>query len=283
MVGIIFAALSALSKGFEKVLHRFILIREDSLSYAFVWHILTAIFFLPLFIIEFNLPKQSFAWLLIIISSALWSIIAYVGFKAYSYLEVSIKTPIGKSRMLFVLLLSVIFLKETLTLKKILGTFLIFTGIVILTYKRGKRFGSLKEKGVQLTFLSAFLTSVVWLVDKYATNFFNPGMYSFLVYFVPSTMLFPFVLRKKQELKSLLKFRSSAIIFTVILGAAHYYLILRAFKLTEASIVVPIVELSTLIAVFSGIKFLKESKEVSKKIIAAIIVILGAVLLAGVA
>ena len=43
MLGIFFAILSAIFKGFEKVLHRYILVKEDSLSYAFIWHITSSI------------------------------------------------------------------------------------------------------------------------------------------------------------------------------------------------------------------------------------------------
>ncbi|MBU2637605.1 MAG: EamA family transporter [Nanoarchaeota archaeon] len=282
MLGLLFAVLSAFSKGFEKILHRYVLVKEDSLSYAFIWHLLASLFFLPFFIIEFNIPKESFAWGLVLISAVLWAIVAYTGFRAYSHLQVSLKEPIGKSKMLFVLLLSVIFLKEAITTEKVLGTILIFAGIVTLTYKKGKRFGDFGNRGVQLTLLSAFLMSVVLLVDKYATNFFNPGMYSFMVYFLPSVVLFPFVVKRKTEIRSIVRNKLGATIATVFLGAAYYYLLLRAFKLAEASAVVPIVELGTLIAVFGGIKFLKEREQIPKKIIAAVIVVIGAVLLSGV-
>ena len=282
MLGIFFAILSAIFKGFEKVLHRYILVKEDSLSYAFIWHITSSIFLLPIFLIEFKFPEQYFAWFLIIISSVLWATVAYTGFKAYSLLDVSIKTPIGKSKILFVLLLSIIFLKETLTLEKVLGTTLIFCGIIFLTYKKGKQFGNLRDQGVQLTLLSSFLMSIVLLIDKYATNFFNPGMYSFLVFFLPAIIIFPFIIKRKTELKSILTNRFKATVLTVLLGTTSYYLLLRAFKFEEASVVIPIIEMSTLIAVFGGIKYLKEETEIAKKIIAAIIVILGAILLSGV-
>ncbi len=282
MIGIILAVLAAISKGFEKVINRLILIKEDSLSYAFIWQLLSSIFFLPLFIKDFKIPEQGSAWILVIISSVLWSLVAYTGFKAHSKLEVSIKPIISKSKLLFVLLLSIIFLKETLTIEKIIGTTLIFTGIVILTYKKGRKFHSLREKGVQLTILSAFLTASVLIIDKYSTNYFNAGTYSFLVYFIPAIILTPFIINKKQELKSILKNNYKTTITAVLLGAANYYLMLKAFKLEDASIVVPIIELSTLIAVFGGIKYLKEKKEISKKIIAATIVIIGAIIISGI-
>lgn len=282
MLGILFALLSAFSKGFEKILHRYILVKEDTISYAFIWHILSSLFFLPLFFIEFQLPIIHYSWILVIISSILWALVAFTGFKAYAHLEVSTKSPIGRSKLFFVLLFSVIFLKESLTIEKLIGTILIFVGIIIITYKRKIGFSKLKERGVLLTLLSAFLMSIVLLIDKYATSYFNPGMYSFLVYFLPAIVLFPFVINKKNEMKSIIKNRFSATIGAVLLGAAYYYLLLRAFRLTEASIAVPIVELGTLVAVFGGIIFLKEREDISKKLIAAVIVILGVILVSGI-
>lgn len=282
MIGIIFALFAAVFKGTEKVLHRYILIDEDSLGYAFIWHVFTALVFLPFFIIEFELPELNMAWLLVLVSSILWASVAFTGFQAYKHLEVSKKTPIGKIKSVFVLLFSVIFLKEVLTTEKIIGTLLIIVGILVLNYKKGKYFINLKDKGVLLTLLSSFLMSIVLIVDKFATNYFKPGMYSFLVYFIPALVLMPFALRKKKEIKSILKNTLAATISTILLGSAYYYLMLRAFKLTDASIVVPIIESSILIAVFSGIKYLKETKDILQKIISSIIVILGAIILSGI-
>ena len=282
MLGILFAVLSAVSKGFEKVTHRYILVNEDSLSYAFVWHILSSLFFLPIFIVEFKLPKQNFVWILVVISSILWAIVAYTGFKAYSYLEVSIKTPVGKSKILFVFLFSIIFLKEKMSIEKIIGTIFVFIGVVLLSYKKGKKLGNFKNKGVLLTLLSSFTMSIALIVDKYATKFFNPGMYSFLVYFLPAIILLPFVIRRKYEIKSIFKHRVGATIMTVLLGSVYYYSMLKAFKLEEASVVVPIIELNTIIAVLGGIKFLKERNEIIKKIIASVIVFIGVLLVSSV-
>ena len=93
MLGIIFAILSSCSKGLEKIAHRYVLVNEDSVSYAFVWNLLSSLLFLPLFIIKFALPKETWAWSLVFISSILWALVSYFGFKAYSSLEVSLKEP----------------------------------------------------------------------------------------------------------------------------------------------------------------------------------------------
>lgn len=282
MIGIIYALISAFSKGSERIVHRYILADEDSLSYAFIWHVLTSLIFLPFFIIEFSLPTQGLAWVLVIISSVLWTLVAYFGFKAYSTLEVSVKVPIGQSRLLFALLLSVVFLKEVLTIEKILGTILVFIGLIIIKYKKGKKFGLLKDKGVIYTLISSLLTAVVLLIDKFSGQFFNPVVYSFLVYFLPAIIISPFVLKKKKEIKSILKKRFSATLGATVLGSGYYYFLLRAYQHAEASVVIPIVELGTVFAVIGGIIFLKERKNILRKVIASLLVIVGALLLSGI-
>ncbi len=277
MFGIIFAALSALTSGFESVLHRYVLVKEDSISYAFVWHFLISLLFLPLFLIEFKLPLQASAWSLVIASSIFWASAALLGFKAYSHIEVSKKSPIGKVKILFAFLLAVIFLHESLTVAKALGIAAIFLGLVVLTYKKATGINELKSKGALLTIASAFLISCALLVDKFATAYFSTGTYAFLVYALPAVMFAPFALRRQTELKSIVNNKFSATLAAAVFAAASYYLILNAFKLAEASVVIPIAELSTLVTVAGGVLVLREKMEV-RKIAAAVIVIVGALL-----
>ena len=281
-IAITLALSSALLKATQKVLHRYVLTTEDSLAYAFVWHALSTIMFLPFFAIEFAMPSNNKVFGLVVISSAIWPIVAYTGFKAYKHLEVSIKTPISKSKIIFALIFAVLFLKETLNIEKIIGTILIFIGIVVISYKHKSKFGSFKDKGVQLTLISSLLMATALLIDKFASAFFNPGMYSFMVFGLPTIFLLPFMRNKGPHIKSIFKNKFSATLSTMVLGSAAYYLLLWAFKHAEASVIIPIVELGTIFAVLGGIFFLGEKKDITKKLIASGIVILGAVLISGV-
>ncbi|MDP3742274.1 MAG: DMT family transporter [Candidatus Micrarchaeota archaeon] len=281
MLGILFAALSALTSGCESILHRYVLVKEDSIGYAFVWHCLTALLFLPLFLIEFKLPTEQTAWLFVIASSVFWACASFAGFKAYSQMEVSSKSLIGRTKVLFSFLLALLFLRETISAEKILGVVLIFAGLILLTYKKSIGFSDLKSKGVSLTILSAFFVSCALIIDKFATQFFPLGMYSFIVYALPVVFLVPFALQRKADVKSIVKNKFAATLGTVILGAASYYFILNAFKFAEASVVIPIAELSMLVTVAGGALVLREKVD-AKKIIAAVVVIAGAVLLSGV-
>ena len=280
MLGILFALMSAVSGGVEKIIHRHILTKEDTLSYAFIWQLVAALFLLPLFFIEFGMPANNNAWFLVLISGIMWTVIAYVGFAAYSNLEVSLKTSISKSKLFFILLFSIIFLREVFSAEKLIGTVLIFTGILIATHKRGQGFKKLKSKGALLALLAAFLGSIAMLIDKYAMNFFNPGMYTFMLYLMPAIFLSFFVIKRGGKIKSILRNRLAPFLISAIAGGMYYYLIVRAFKVAEASVVVPIVELSVLVSVLGGIILLKERENLWNKIIGAVVVISGTIILA---
>lgn len=282
MIGFIYAIIASFSKGLEKILHRYVLVSEDSLSYAFIWHLIVAILFLPLFILNFQSPEITIAWLYVCISASLWALVGYTGYKSYSLLDVSIKAPIDKSRLFFVLLISIIFLKETLTVEKVIGTLFIFLAIWLVSYKSKKKNSKISLKGIILSIISAIIMATALTFDKFAVQYFSPEMYPFMVYFLPSMILLPFCFNKTKEIKSIFQNNFKATFGTAFLGAIYYYLLLKAYTYLDASIVIPITELSALIAVLGGIIFLKERKDIGRKLIAVVIAILGGFLISGV-
>ncbi len=279
MIGILFALGAALSSGIEKILRRHVLIKEDSVCYAFLFGLFAAVVLLPLFFIRYEPPVNNNAWLLVILSGVLWTLYGLLLAKAYTYLEASVASPISRLKLFFVLLLSIIFLNETISVSKIIGTTLIFMGVVIINLKSRNFLESFKEKGVVLIIISTFVISIALLVDKYAMNFFSVETYTAPVYLMSPLLLIPFILKRKDHLKSILKRSLIPVFFTSLLSVGYYYLILNAFKYAEASIVVPITEISTLFTVLGGIFILKERKNIMRKVIATIIVIFGAILL----
>ncbi|MGC9310426.1 MAG: EamA family transporter [Candidatus Aenigmatarchaeota archaeon] len=184
--------------GLRRIIHRHVMKTENPYSYALIENVLTALAFLPLVISEFAIPTAGIAWVLLAASSRLYIFVALTGYLSYKYTPVTLKDPISQSNMVFVLLLSAVFLSEAITAKKLIGTAAIFLGLLVLTYKKRKLFGWLSDKGVQITMLSAFLYAIVSIIDKAAMNYFTPGMYGFLVYLIPGIILLTFV-QKRQK------------------------------------------------------------------------------------
>jgi len=281
MIWLIYALIATLSASIRSIFHRFIMLTEDPYSYALLENILTAFIFIPVLINEFVFPLNITAWILVLTSSILWVFIAIVGFYAYKYTQVSLKSPLSESRVLWVLLFAIIFLKEKLIFDKIFGIILIFISLVILTYKKRKRFGDLSDKGVQLTLLTALLTAGVAIIDKSALQYFTAGTFGFLVYFIPGLILMGFGKKHFKDVKKILKTKHYYLGLVVILGFFFYYFKLKAYEIADVTQVFPIIRLSTAFTVIFGIIFLREKENIWKKIIATVIILFGVLLLSG--
>jgi len=281
MIWLIFALVSALASSIQSLIHRFIMLTEEPYSYALVENLLTALIFVPVLILEFSFPNSYFAWFLVLVSSLLWVFIAVISMKAYKYTKVSLKAPLSQSRVIFALLFAILFLSEAIVLEKIIGIALIFAALTLLTYKKERKFGQLKDIGVQFTILSAFLSALVAIIDKKSMAYFTPGTFGFLVYFIPALILIAFGKKYYKGVKQIVETKYKFLAALVILGFFFYYFKLRAYQLADVGQVFPIVRLSTLFTVVGGVVFLKERDQIVKKIVLTLIILVGIILVSG--
>ncbi|MBN2094551.1 MAG: EamA family transporter [Candidatus Aenigmarchaeota archaeon] len=282
MLWLVFALTAALADGIKSVIHRAVMKTESVFSYALIENLLTALAFIPFLYFDFLVPTDPAAWALLMLSSALWVAVALTGFAAYKHTPVTLKEPISQSRIILVFLLSVALLKEAMSTEKIIGTLLIFAGLIAITTHKRKIFGKLSDRGVQLTILSAFLASVVAIIDKIALGYFTPGTYGFFVYLIPGLILATASRGRTNETKKLIKSKGKYVLAAILLGATAYYSILKAYTLADASTVFPIIRLGSFVAVIGGFAaFREERTEVLKKVVSAAVIVIGVLLLSG--
>ena len=272
MLWLIPAIIAALTDGTKDFLNKIVMIKEDPYVFAFIENFIATLLFIPVFLTA-KAPTNNIVYLFILISSIIWVLIVVIGNYSYKYTEVSLRAPISQVRILFLLLMSTLFLSEKLTLNKGIGTLLIFSGLVILRFKKGKL--DFKHKGIQLTMLTAFLVALVAIFDKLALNNANPEFVSFFVYLIPASILLFFTLKKKKEFRSIIKNQYRVVLSASVLGAVFYYSSLKAYSLIDVSTVFPIIKTSALITVLLGIIFLKERQNMLRKIIATLIILAG--------
>lgn len=270
------AIISAVLYGIVQVIFRHIMKKENNVAVSFGFQVVSAIIFLP-FIFFSSLPMGVLPWAIVMIASFAWVLCNLVGFEAWKHIDVSLRAPVSKVSILFVLFLSVLILDESLTLQKLGGIALVFTGIIVLTWE-GKLFKGFSSKGVRLTILAELIYSVLVIIDRFALNYFHVIMYSFLVYLIPAIMMTPLALRNKAHVKSLFLNNKIALLAVALLGAIGYYLQLTAYKMTEVSNVIPVIELSVIIAVLGGFLVHKE-KNIRLRLLGAFIMLSGSVLI----
>lgn len=274
----ILAITAAILYGIVQIIFRHIMKKGNNIAVSFGFQVISAIIFLPfVFLFLEPLPAGYLPWIIVLAASFLWVIDNLVGFEAWKHIDVSLRAPISKVSILFVFLLSVLVLDESVTLQKIGGIALVFIGIIALTWE-GKLFRGLSSKGVRLTILAELIYSILVIIDRFALNYFPTLMYSFLVYFLPALMMMPLAIRNKSHVKNLFLKNKIALFSVALLGAIGYYLQLTAYKMTEVSNVIPVIELSVLVSVFGGFLIYKE-RNLGKRLVGAIFMLIGGILI----
>jgi len=129
------ALFAGLASALDKVINRVALKNQNNvLAYSFLYIGLMATIAL-FFSLPFPMTLPVFVWVLIIAQTIVWAISTLSSFMSQSTTDVSLSMIIARSRMLWVLPFSFLFLQERITIYTILGTVTIFSGFLVLLYK----------------------------------------------------------------------------------------------------------------------------------------------------
>ncbi len=272
MIGILFALGAAAANGMELLVHRYVSTKEDDLAYACIWMLACSLFFLPLAVIDYRPVEDYYAWFLVLLSCILWTMLNLIYFKQFSVLEVSSSAPLSKVKLIFILILSAVFLNEQMSFEKIAGTALIIGGAFFSSRE-------ISLKGLHLSVACSLIMASAFIVDKALVEYFAPSVLGFLLFFIPSLMLVPFIYRKPGAVRKLVTGRPKAVVAAAFFASATYYLVLNAFTMLDASVVLPLIELSTLFAFIGGVLILKEKENLAYRFIGVVLVIAGALII----
>jgi drug/metabolite transporter (DMT)-like permease len=134
-------------------------------------------------------------------------------------------------------------------------------------------------RGFAYTLLASVFMAVAFLIDKQFSKSFSLPTYLCFQYLFSATLLIPFVFPRRKIVFTLLQTKLPLLTTTAALGAVYYYLTLLAMRTTDASIVIPLMELSSIIAIFGGIFLLQEKSNLKLKSSSAFLVIIGSIVL----
>jgi uncharacterized membrane protein len=101
----LYALLSAVSIGFQRIINAYVVKTEDHLAYSWFATCLTSLFFMLLLIMmgDIALPTSLYAWALALIAGVLWTLITILGFKSYQLTPLSLRESLSRVDMLFLL------------------------------------------------------------------------------------------------------------------------------------------------------------------------------------
>jgi drug/metabolite transporter (DMT)-like permease len=277
------AILLLLSSASLHALWNLLLKRSQEKYIAMGWQVLISgviAFFLLLFT---GFPPRSM-WLFALISMGLEAVYFILLSNAYSDHDFSLVYPIARGTApAFLMLWSVLFLHEELTLGGGLGVGMIVAGMVIigatsLIQNRGSR---LHLKGVLVALSVALIISLYTLIDGTAVKNGPALPYALTMFMFVPILTTTYNIRRFGWKPFLAAWRGPRIplILTAILGVAAYLLALMAYSFAPLSYSGAIREVSVVIGAFLGWQFLEE-KMGAPRVLGSIIIFAGILIIA---
>lgn len=213
------------------------------------------------------------AVLILIVATFSYGLFERGRFFAAKLLDASVFTTVINLCIVFTVFCSIIFLGEAFTVEKLAGSLLILISLLLVSYTRDHH--KISKKGIAFTCLISIFLGIAWTVDKKATEFFEPSLYALLMWTLPAIVIVLPSLSIKDVQK---EFQNSGkgVLTMATLNVLGYYAQLKALSLADATIVMPIIQLSTLSTVGAGILFLHERDNIWRKCVAGILALLGA-------
>lgn len=277
------AVLLLLSSASLHALWNLLLKRSQEKYIAMGWQVLISGVFAFFLLMFTGFPPRSM-WLFALISMGLEAVYFILLSNAYSDHDFSLVYPIARGTApAFLMLWSVLFLREKLTLGGTLGVGMIVSGMVIigatsLIQHRGSR---LHLKGVLVALAVALIISLYTLIDGTAVKNGPALPYALTMFMFVPILTTTYNVRRFGWKPFLAAWKGPRIplILAAVLGVVAYLLALMAYSFAPLSYSGAIREVSVVIGAFLGWQFLEE-KMGGTRVLGSIIIFVGILVIA---
>lgn len=253
--------------------------QSDPISYAIVFQLaVTCVIAICAFYRGFRLPPLQPLLPYLGLMTVLYGFANIAHWRSFQLIEASEVSVIFSSRSLWVLFVAIPFLGESLTSRKLLGTFLVVLGVALVSWREGRfKF----QRGYAFALLAACLFGIGFANDAFLLRSFDVFSYNTIAFLFPALFL---ILLRPKSLKKIKVFFDKRRLMKMLVLAVFY----AAAALTigasyqaggEASQIAPISQSSVILTVLLAAIFLKERGNFLNKLAGAIAVFLGVVLL----
>ena len=244
--------------------------------------VFSTIAFLLVALITRDALAINFKYLLIIFVKSLIITISWIiSLKAMEKMSLSIYGLINISKILFTIILSVIFLQEKLTLTLLLGAIIVIIGLLLVNKISNQ--SSSKEaplKFIILLLIACFFNAVSSMIDKKVLTHINSGQLQFWFLFFLTILFWIVLLTRKQKVNSKALSNNYWIIISAVALIIGDRFLFIATKMPESkmSIITIINQLSVIETIILG-KIMFKEKNIMKKLLCSILIIIGVVLI----
>lgn len=214
---------------------------------------------------------------LMVVSSAIGNVLYFRGLEN---LDASNAQVIFSSILIWGTVLSVAFLGSSFSLLQVIGVFILLGAIILIQYKKST---TLFNSSSLFIFGAAVCFAVFQVSSAVLSKVISTGTYTFLAY-AGGTLIVSLVYRKKvfADLRSI-NGRANALLLTLMVGSLSVAYAVFAFlayrTAPDRGVVVLLLTTQVIFGVVLAVLFLKERNSIPKKIIAAVLAVLGGLLI----
>ena len=232
---------------------------------------ISVLFLAPFFLFKF--PNNFFTYFLLVTATIFYALNDRIQTTVRKNLDVSVYTILNKLCNVFIIVYGIVLFKEDIKVLQLLGGFLIVFGNIILFYQKRK----IKlNKNILLGILAPFILATALIIDVDISKNFNLPVYIAITFIFPAILIYFFGKHSVKEIKE--EFFSSDKKYYLITGISWGLLMffeIRSLQSMNVSLMSPLLATSVLLNVIVASVLHNEKEDLVKKIVAAMLVILG--------
>lgn len=225
---------------------------------------------IPLFI--WQLPNTWIPLGLVIAASIFYALYDRFQTTVRKNLEVSAVSIVNQLTNVAVILSGIVIFNEAPTLYNLLGATLILFGNILLFFKKG-RFEVNKHLG--LAVVSALIFAAATTIDIGNSKNFNLPFYISITLLIPAIFLLIGERIRPKQISQEFRKNRKYYLYTGIAWGLSIFCSLRAFQLGPVTTIVPLAASSVLLNVLIAFIFHNEREQKTRKIVSAVLVMIG--------
>ena len=230
---------------------------------------------IPLFEIKF--PMDIKVYIFLFLAIIFYTLNDRLGTTSRSGLEASSYSILKQLSTVFMIIMGILFFKESFILNKIIGALLIIFSNVLVFYKKEN---FIFNKFLILGILANISLSIALFLDVNYSKEFNLAFYVLLTFLIPLILIFTFERIKIREIMyEYNKSNKTALFLTSISWTIMMITKLKSYELGSVIVVAPLTSLTVILNIIVSYFFLKEKSNLIKKIIAGILIVIGIILI----
>jgi len=274
-------AISVLGLSISVILQRILLRNKktDPFAYAVVFQGIVGVLLMVVALAAgFRLPGIASVAGPAIISVIFYGVGHIVYAKTLQKVEASVFSVLFATQAIWIMILGIVLFRETLTGLQILGTALIFAGVVVLVKNVRTAF---KDRGVLLGLLTGLLFGIAitaWSYVGRATDTLSWAAISFI-----GTSLVAFLIRPKTAHKLRPLYQPQILVTLLLLGIFYgigSLAMLFAYKVGSFAVISPLRQTGIVVTVLLALAFLPaERVQIRRKLVAALICAVGVIMI----